>query len=191
MDRTLRPGDVLMVSPAGPEEISRGDVVAFRRTGPGGDVTIVAHRVQSRTEAGFTTRGDSMPSPDVESLHPTSLIGRVHLVQRGNQIRPVWGGRAGQLWASYVRLCRQVARWARRPYNLLRASGLVHRLWKPRLVQVHLGSGDGRQVKYIHRGRAVARWWPEEGRFWCRKPYDLVIAPPIQPPTAAPGDSGP
>jgi len=30
-------------------------------------------------------------------------------------------------------------------------------------------------VKYICGGRTVARWWPEQDRFECKKPYDLVI----------------
>jgi hypothetical protein len=34
-------------------------------------------------------------------------------------------------------------------------------------------------VKYVHRSRTVAVWWPERRSFRCRRPYDLIIKSPI------------
>jgi len=45
---------------------------------------------------------------------------------------------------------------------------------------VRLVTDDGPLVKYVHGRRTVACWWPETQRFWCRRPYDLVVRSPAE-----------
>ena len=126
------------------------------------------------------TQGDNNAAPDSEPVRAENLVGRVCFVEREGKTRTVWGGRAGRLWVVYLRLRRRIVRLGRWPYRFLRASGIVQRLWRPRVVQVRLATESGPLVKYIHGQRTVARWLPEEKQFWCRKPYDLVIERPSE-----------
>ena len=63
-------------------------------------------------------------------------------------------------------------------FTNLRKSGLISRLWHPRITQIRLQTARGSLVKYSCAGRTVARHWPEIGRFECLKPFDLVIPRP-------------
>jgi hypothetical protein len=179
MHGTLRPGDLLLVTPVALDAIRPGDVVAFRRPAPDQDAVQLVHRVQARVKAGLITRGDLCAGPDPDPVRAAELVGRVVAVQRGDRVRRVWGGPAGRLWALGLRCRRGLLRLAQAPYALLRASGLVRQLWRPRLERVHLVTPEGPLVKYVYRGRTVARWYPQTGQFWCRKPYDLVIERPV------------
>jgi hypothetical protein len=180
MHGTFRPGDLLLVTPVAIEAIHPGDVVAFRRQAPDEDAAQIVHRVQARVGAGLITRGDHSTGPDPSPVRAVELVGRVVAVQRHGRVRRVWGGPAGRLWALGLRFRRGLLRLAQAPYTLLRASGLVQRLWRPRLERVHLTTPEGPLVKTMHRGRTVAQWHPQTGRFWCRKPYDLVIERPAE-----------
>jgi hypothetical protein len=178
---TFRKGDVLLVAPAALNAVRPGDVVAFRRPRQSAGPALIAHRVRGHTDAGLITCADASAIADPEPVLPRELVGCVRFVRRGGLTRPVWGGRAGQLWVGLLRLRRSLARVGRRPYQLLHASGLARRLWRPHVRRVHLTTEAGPLVKYVHRRRTVAEWHPEEGRFWCRKPFDLVIEPPDRP----------
>jgi hypothetical protein len=118
-------------------------------------------------------------------------VGRVTHVERGGRMKPVRGGRRGLLQVRLSHLRRRL-RWrgrqvaahlGRRFYRWLRNSGLVPRLWQPTITRVHVETEAGLVVKYIHRQRTVARWWPETAKFQCRKPYDLVISRPANGPS--------
>ena len=63
-------------------------------------------------------------------------------------------------------------------YRRLRASGLIQRVWHPGITRVVVTDGKSLLVKYASRRRTVALWQPETGRFWCCKPFDLVISRP-------------
>ncbi len=178
MEGTLRRGDLLLVAPVEFAAVCPGDVIVFGSPEAGGGRPVVVHRVLGRTAAGLVTRGDARARPDSQPVGAACLVGRVCFVRREGRLRRVWGGARGRLWAGGLRLWRRVAAAGRLPYRLLRASGLARRLWRPAIVPVHLRTDEGPLVKYVHGRRTVACWWPGEGRFWCCKPYDLVIAPP-------------
>lgn len=178
MRGTFRPGDLLYVEPVVLEDARPGDVVLF--SGEGG-VSLV-HRVQARMDAGLLTRGDAQPFSDPVPVTPERLVGRVRFYERRGQVRPVWGGMAGRFWAAFLRLRRRLLRAMGAPYRLLRRSGWVRRLWRPAVEQIYLNGPEGPAVKYVHGGRTVACRWPESGRFWCRRPYDLVLDLPPSPP---------
>jgi hypothetical protein len=178
MHQTFRAGDVLLVAPCASDEIRPGDIIAFRRAVSAQDTTVVVHRVRRRGADGWITQGDGVAAPDAAPVSAAQLIGRVGFLERDGTVRRVWGGLAGRWWVRYLRLRDWAARWLGGPYRLLRASGLARRVWNPCLTQVRLVTDDGPLVKYVHCRRTVARWWPADGTFWCRKPYDLVIPHP-------------
>jgi signal peptidase I len=154
---------------------------------PDAESPLLVHRIISVRSGGFVTRGDSNPAPDVDLVSPELLIGRVAASERrGRKVR-VSGGTGGFVLASARRFFRRVARsffrvvcFPFRPaYRLLRRSGIIGSIWKPRLTAVRFRSSSGQFVKYVHGGLTVAVWWPERRNFQCRRPYDLIIKPPV------------
>lgn len=177
MAGTFRQGDILFVLRSIMEDVRPGDVIVFRREGLEKDTTVV-HRVQVRTAAGALTQGDARLSPDRKLVDENQLVGRVDYVERGGQLRPVWRGRAGQLWVSLLRLRRIIMPLLGWPYRRLRASHIVAWFWRPRIGQVGLVTEEEVMIKYVHGQRTVACWQPDRDRFWCSKPYDLVLQRP-------------
>jgi hypothetical protein len=55
---------------------------------------------------------------------------------------------------------------------------MASRIWRPPITKVHLETECGPLVKFVVGNRTVAAWWPQTNRFWCRRPYDLIILPP-------------
>lgn len=148
---------------------------------------LLVHRVIAACSGGLVTRGDNNPAPDNDLVSPGLLVGRVTaLERRGRRVR-VCGGTGGFVLASARRFFRRVARsffrvirFPSRPaYRLLRRSGIIGVIWKPRLTAVRFRSSSGQFVKYVQGGRTVAMWWPERRSFRCRRPYDLIIKPPV------------
>jgi len=178
MEPTIRAGQRLYVRPA-VRDIRPGDVVAYAEKGGTG---IVVHRLVSIGSQGLTTRGDNnlhFDSP-VPAEH---VLGRVEFLESNGRIKPVRGGCRG-LWAArYGWATRRFASWvcmALRPfYRGLRGSRLVRRalvrLCRSDLLTVELVTPKGTVVKTSFKGHTVACWWPAEERFWCKRPFDLVL----------------
>jgi hypothetical protein len=178
---TFRPGDVLEVRPAATRP-RPGDVVIFRPAQrPGGD-EVFAHRVTAAGAAGLQTRGDNNPRPDPWRAAPEQVLGVVTHCRRAARVRRVTGGWRGLLGARLRYALRRLGLQLRRPlraaYAALRASGAPGRLWRPCTERVAVESLQGPLVKVLWRRRTVARWWPRQDRFVCRKPFDLFLAPP-------------
>lgn len=79
MEPTLSPGDVVVVQPVDPEDVSIGDVVTFQPVSD--DPTLVTHRVVGVQwggdgVAGFVTRGDANGADD-DPIVPDQVMGRV------------------------------------------------------------------------------------------------------------------
>ncbi len=182
MGGTFRPGDCLTVSPAALADVRPGDVVVYRRPNHQDNGEELVHRVVAAVPGGLVAQGDNSPRADTSLVTADNLLGQVTHVERGGRIRLVRGGRLGLLraWVLHARhpVWRMITRVGRRPYRWLRNSGLMFRLWRPRVMKIRLATENGPLVKYVCGGRTVARWWPEKRRFDCQKPYDLVIPPP-------------
>jgi signal peptidase I len=182
----FRPGDYLAIEPAPLTAIRPGDVVVYRGREEAGESKEIVHRVVAVTPGGLVTRGDNNPGVDAEPVTQDSLLGRVTHRERKGRVRSVRGGWRGLLRVRALRAWRAAQRlgWqslrivGRRPYGWLRESGLVRRWWRPAIIQVCVETEDSPVIKYLHRRRTVAWWWPARGSFLCRKPYDLVIPRP-------------
>jgi hypothetical protein len=180
------PGDYLIIEPANIAAIRPGDVVVFQGLDRSGESDDVVHRVVAVTPDGLVTRGDNNPQVDDALVTQDNLLGRVTHVEREGRARPVpggWGGllraRTLRVWARVRRrgwqLLRLVGRW---PYRLLRKSGLTQPVWRPTITRIRIETEHGPLVKHLCGTQTVAWWWPETGRFRCRRPYDLVIHQP-------------
>ena len=177
MRGTFRDGDRLGIELVPFDSLQIGDVAAFRSGGKS-----VAHRIAGRSGGLFQTRGDGNLRCDASLLGAEELIGKVTSRDRGNSCVVVAGGLRGRqrawLWHGLGRADR-CFRWLFSPaYRLLRVSRLASLLWKPRIVAARFACPAGSLTKFIHRGETVASWAPEERRWTCRKPYDLVLEPP-------------
>lgn len=182
----FRPGDYLIIEPANIAAIRPGDVVVYQGVNRSGESDDVVHRVVAVTPDGLVTRGDNNPHADDALVTQDNLLGRVTHVERGGRAHPVpggWGGllraRTLRVWAR-VRRCgwqmvRLMGRW---PYRLLRKSGLVRLVWRPTITRIRVETEHGPLVKHLCGTWTVAWWWPEMGRFRCRRPYDLIIHRP-------------
>ena len=186
MAGTFRLGDALILEAVPLDRVRVGDVVVFDGADLEGNPKQIVHRVFAILPHGLVTRGDNNPWLDQGLVTADNLVGRVTHVRRGGRLRPVPGGRRG-LWRA--RLFRAGQNWRRRgkrlvtwlgrwPYRLLRRSGIVPHLWKPSITRLLLRAEGSTTVKYISNGRTVAQWWPDSGRFWLRRPYDLILSRP-------------
>jgi signal peptidase I len=180
MAPTFRPGQLLYVRPVA-RDLAPGDVVVFANSSG----SYVVHRVVTATDAGLVTRGDSNRLPDVLSVAHGQVVGRVELAEYAGRLNAVSGGRYGllrvHLLHARLSMWETIKKLGKRPYRWLRTSGLVARYWHPRITRLSFNGKEELPVKYVCKGRTVARFWPASGRFECRKPFDLVIPRPDGP----------
>lgn len=181
MSGTFRPGDRLTLEPVNVDDVRPGDVVVFA-SGEGEARDDLVHRIVAATPHGLVARGDNNPLPDGTLVTAGNLLGRVTHVERGGRTWPVPGGWRGLLRARLQRIRLALLRQAKTvggpAYHTLRSSGLIGRWWQPPVQRMRVLTGVGPVIKYVSNGRTVAEWWPDQGRFECRKPYDLVIPRP-------------
>lgn len=193
MEGTFHFGDCLFVEPVPLHDLRPGDVVIYRRPeSPDADQDKIVHRVIKVVPGGLITQGDNNSAADRCVVLEENLIGRISHVEREGRRRRVRGGWAG-VWRSrflhfWHPTWKHLKAWINRRifplgrwfYHWLRRSGVVARLWHPRIIQVHVETRYGSLIKYAIGNRTVAYWWPESGSFKCRKPYDLIIQRPKQ-----------
>lgn len=179
MKGTFRPGDRLFFKCGNLSAIAPGDVIIFKNACGEDCCREIVHRVVRREAAKYITRGDSAKFVDAAAVTRKSLIGRVYAKERKGRISPVHGGRIG-LWRGrmlhvYWGMRRRAVRMIHPLYDRLKASGLIGRIWQPKITRVCVNTRDGRAIQFLYKNRVIARHWPEQGRFECRKPWDLVI----------------
>jgi len=174
MRGTLRTGDGLQILTVLFSSLEPGDVVAYRSDGK-----VLAHRIVNRNEKELWTRGDGNHRGGAVSVGPDQLIGKVMMRERDGILTPVAGGGAGRRRASMMRTRLFTRRLIGIPYRWIRASWMIPRFWNPQLQIVRFSLPDGGLTKCIHRGRTVGIWSPQEKRWICCKPYDLLgLEPP-------------
>ena len=176
---TFRHGDLIHVMPSTHFQI--GDVVVFRQVDTPTHAMSIIHRVCGYTCTGdFITQGDNQLQPDVYPVRFEDVLGRAYVVERCGRSKSVHGGWVGRIWAWFIRLKHRLARLYCVPYRWLRNSmgSLFQRLAVPFVSQVTFSTQEGLRIKYFFLGRSVATWQPAQGRFICRKPFDLFIKPP-------------
>jgi len=181
MAGTFRESDRIKIEKNRISEIKIGDVAIFISPMEGEKETHCVHRVVSLTEKGFYTRGDNNPKNDEEPVTEENLIGKVTHYERNGKIHEVRNGRLGLLRGRvlhgrlhFIKAAKFVLR---RPYRMLKKTGLVAKIWRPEIETIYFETQDGLLVKYVHKGKTVASCWTESNRWWFRRPYDFVICP--------------
>lgn len=178
MASTFSPGQTLYVRP-GVREIQPGDVIVFRK-----EDGYVVHRAQCVTLEGVLTRGDNNRMEDgvISFEH---IVGVVEKVGAQDGVFRVKGGKQG---LSAARLRWRLSFFLDRlrpvlgkPYRWLRRKRWAGRVWHPKVTLLCIQSPTGVIEKYTIRSKVVATWQPDIHRFTCRKPFDLIIFPPMKP----------
>jgi signal peptidase I len=165
-------------------EIKIGDVVVFISACEGEKETHFVHRVVSFVDKSLITRGDNNPKQDEEPVTEENLIGKVTHYERNGEIHKVWNGRLGLLRARVLHTRLHVIQTAkfflRKPYRMIKKTGTVAKLWRPKIETIYFETQDGPLVKYTHKGRTVASCWTETNQWWFRRPYDFIIRPKLK-----------
>jgi hypothetical protein len=179
MRGTFHVGDLLTLVKAHIHDIRPGDIIVFERSGSSKTPGEIVHRVMRRSFNCLITQGDAVDHEDTVVVSANDIVGRVCYKEHNGRTSTVHGGWIGLCrgrWLHfYWRTRRQTMRVIQKPYAMLKASSIVPRLWKPEIFRVMINSEDGPCIQHVSKNRIVARFWPEQGRFECRKPWDLVI----------------
>lgn len=175
---TFQPGQHLYVKNV-TKDLAIGDVVVFKDF----QKQLIVHRIYDLRESIAITRGDNNSTIDKNEIILDRLVGRVEQIEKN--------GTKVQFNTSKSRFLKIRAKWiyldiqqcARRQLNqqykrIIKFLGnkylsnfVLQRLCK----KIVLKSADGELVKYVLRGKTIAYCWPNQNRFFCKKPLDLFI----------------
>jgi len=178
MNPTFRPMDRLEVVPYGKSEIRRGDVVVF--VSPRGHKNIT-HRVVDVTRGRIRTMGDNSGAIDPQALEPSSIIGQVRYVRRGKCRVRIYGGHAGRVIVSIIRVQRKaglfISALVLHPaYNrLARISVFTQALISSRLKVISFKKGVGMEYQALIGGRVIGRILPGMRHWQIARPFRLLV----------------
>jgi hypothetical protein len=179
MSPTLRAGDFLHVSAMRAEQIRLGDVAVFIVAARS---QVVVHRIVSRTDAGFMTRGDNNAFPDSHLLPPGDVIGRVFMAENRGKARRIRGGLQGRVEGFVRRLgClteRKICDVLRPLYRFLAESGAFRGLGRPALrtrVVMFGRAKHGTELRLLWKDRVIGRFASGDGRWVIKRPFRLLI----------------
>lgn len=184
MSKTFREGDLLLKEKTSFPKIEPGDIIILNKPFPEIQRGKWVHRVIFKKDNFLITRGDNNPKNDDEPVSEESLIGRVTHYERNGKIHKVWNGRLGLMRAKVLHgrllLIRVAKFFLRKPYRLAKKTGIVAKLWRPKIEKSYFETQDGPLLKYTHKGITVASCWLDSNRWWFRRPYDFVIDPKVK-----------
>lgn len=179
MHSTFRSGQLLFVYPV-EKDLHPGDVIVFRasdRSNP------VVHRIIAISPEGLITRGDNNSEPDPQPVKLEQVLGRAEMVADQDRLQRIVSGAPGLrrarvlvVWKKIITVLKRIF-WS--PYDHLRKSGWAAHVWRPTISKVSVRAPQGRTIKYIIGKQTVAVWNKDQGFFQCKKPFDLVIHPPV------------
>ncbi len=178
MNPTLNTSDLLEVLPYTTQLPRPGDVIAFKE-GKGDEYII--HRVIKANKRRIQTRGDNNSLLDPFWIQQDQLVGKVIGHWHGQNMKKVWGGRAGMLWSVVCHSLRQIDRrispWLHRFYLSLSESGLFSR-WLPERFHPRLLHFRG-EYEWEYKlliGKHIIGWYDRSFKVWrIRRPFRLFI----------------
>ena len=142
-----------------------GDVVVLKRQKPDGLENHYVHRIIGITSLNFITCGDNNKENDDLPVSAENFIGKVTHFERNGNIHKVWNGRFGMMRARVLHgrlyLIRVTKFFLRKPYRMVKKTGIVSKLWRPEIETIYFETQDGPLIKYVHKGRTVASCWTE------------------------------
>jgi signal peptidase I len=184
MAHTFRNGDYIFFQKASVSELKYGDAIVFDCQNSEEIKKQCVHRIIGKSNKNLITRGDNNPKNDEEPVTEENLIGKVTHYERNGKIHKVWNGRLGLMRARVLHgrlyTIKAAKYFLRKPYRLLKKTGIVSKFWRPEIETIYFETQDGPLVKYVHKGRTVASCWLDNNRWWFRRPYDFVIGPKVK-----------
>ena len=112
-------------------------------------------------------------------IYNSNIIGKVIKYDRMGKTCKAWNGGLGRLNALMHHFRQHIIRiikfFFRKPYCMIRKSGIVTKLWHPEIEIIHFDTPNGPIVKYMHKGKIIAIYWAEKDSWKFRRPYDLLI----------------
>lgn len=179
MKGTFLNGDRLVLEQVSINELNKGDVIVFKGLNFYGSEKDLVHRIVSISDKGVVTKGDNNFYNDTNLVSQDNFVGRVTHIRRKWQKIQVKNGKSGLRRAEilHTKLYIKKTIWeiCRFPYNKLKKSELIPKIWKPNIKKIYIKTPEGELIKYIHGKRTVGRVWTKERRYKFKKPYDLVI----------------
>lgn len=185
MRPTFHPGDELQLQKRDLIALHLGDVAVFEQVKPEETISVV-HRIVTKVNSQWLTRGDNNLHFDPEPLSAETFIGIVVSRQRRGRNRLVINGFSGWLYAIILFVFKwswdRFKRLFQPLYALLRKHHLKNPIWKPVFLTLTIHTEEhGILVKTLYHSRTVARYWLRTGNYHCRKPFDLVLERPSRP----------
>ncbi|MBN2398989.1 MAG: S26 family signal peptidase [Candidatus Aminicenantes bacterium] len=184
MAGTFREGDRLEIEKSRINDIKIGDVTVFISPMKTDEEARCVHRVVFSTEKGIITRGDNNEKDDDGTVTEENFVGRVTHYERNGEIHKVANGWLGLGRARVLRgrlhMIKAMKLFLRKPYRMLKRTGIISTLWRPKIEAIHFETRDGPLVKYVHKGKTVAGYWIKTNRWWFKRPYDFVIGPKVK-----------
>ena len=181
MKGTFQGGDVLIIEDWTIENLHKGDVIAYRDIRGGRENNQVVHRIIRISQGCLVTRGDNNRRPDIHPVSTEKLIGKVIAFKRKGKVYRVIGGFLGLIKSRigyfFRRYCYLFYQELRKLLSVKKINNMVCKFWKPSIRKIKYPTSEGPLIKYIFRNRTIARWWPEQNRWECKKPYDLILKP--------------
>jgi hypothetical protein len=188
MAGTFKNGAYLRIQKTFINDLRRGDIVVIKNRKSNGDESQYVHRIINITALIIHSRGDNSKAADDQNVSVENLIGKVTHYERNGRIHKVWNGRLGMIRARVLHgrlhIIRAIKFIFRKPYRMLKKTGIISKLWQPEIETIYFETQDGPLVKYIHKGRTVASCWLDSNRWWFRRPYDFVIGPKMKMPAS-------
>lgn len=184
MTRTFKTGDCLKLQKILAKQLCIGDVIIFTHIQADAQTMEFVHRISNIFTKGWITRGDNNPGNDDEPVAEKNIVGKVTHYERNGKIHKVWNGRMGLMRARVLHgrlhVISATKFFLRKPYRLLKRSGIVAKLWRPEISTIHFETQDGPLVKYVHKSKTVASCWLNSNNWWFRRPYDFVVGPKLK-----------
>ena len=178
MNPTFFEPEMLTVVPYREKEPKKGDIICYRVDQK--DENIV-HRIIAIGNSGIKTRGDNSTCADDYIVDKEAVIGMVVSSRKYDEIRPVYGGRAGVL-AMYLRrgyrtTDRFLTKILQKSYFYLAASGIFRKL-KPNNMVFKVAVFERYRTKYpklILNGRTVGTYDFRKMAWKVKRPYRLFV----------------
>ena len=179
MKGTFHEGDFLNIDTHASVKIQHGDVIAYRRLSKDGKIEEIVHRVIQISQGRLITRGDNNRRSDCYRVSQENVLGKVIAFERKGKVHHIRGGFRGLMLSQILFLIHNILYLISRTFKLswwiYNTGKLIKCFYTPSLRKIQFVTEDGPLIKLFHGKRLIARWWPQQDRFECKKPYDLVI----------------
>lgn len=174
---TLKPGDLLYITPYDGHKTRKGDVIAFK---PPNKEICITHRVISVEPGAIRVRGDNNTHTDPWALNPDHIIGKVTQA-RGKRGRRILGGTPGHVYALVIHALNRGKDWVgvlfRPVYHWFAQKGVPKR-WLPfhlKMRVITFSRRNGTEMQLFVGRYVIGRLRPGSNRWQILSPFRLIV----------------